>query len=823
MIQLGVKSIQLNAQAQNKDRAIQLVASLLVGNGNMLAAYANSMLQREAVANTYLGNGIAIPHGLPKDRELILQTGIAVVQFPNGVEWNKGEIVYLVVGIAARSDEHLELLANLTDVLDDSTIIKQLAQTNDPMDIVKCLTKSREENAQAHVADDNQDEDFLKSLDIVLNSDGGLHARPATAFVGIAKKYESEIRVRHGNKVANGKSLVSLLKLGANKRVTIRIMVRGRDEDLALQALADAVRSGLEDDAEAGHVIPVQSAESQLKFETPAIAGISSSTGLAIGPIHHFRHEKIVVSVTAQSPDNEEVRLNQAIATAEIQLQNLHNEVKERSGAAHAAIFLAHKEFLSDPDLFETAVANINLGHSAGWAWRDSYCKRAAEVANLDDALLKERANDILDVGRRVLRVLADAIEEAPTAMTEPAILVAEDLSPSDTAKLDPKMVLGICTAVGGPTSHTAIIARSLDIPAIVGAGPAVMDFQDGVLCILDGNGGNLYPNPTDDDLKIAKSAQQDQQSARVAENLSCYEPAITTDGHRVEVVANIGSALEAEQAVNAGGEGVGLLRTEFLFLQRDEPPTEDEQFETYSTMTKALNGLPLIIRTLDIGGDKEVPYLSLPAEDNPFLGVRGIRLCLARLDLFKPQLRAIYRAAMGGPIKIMFPMIATVEELITAKAIAEVVRKEMNANPVEIGMMIEVPSAVMMAPELARHVDFFSVGTNDLTQYVLAMDRLHPSLSRQADALHPAVLRMIDLTVKAAKSAGIWVGVCGGIAGDPKGAAILTGLGVAELSMSIPSIAAVKAKVRKMSFADSEALAKCALACSTAAEVRAL
>ena len=239
--------------------------------------------------------------------------------------------------------------------------------------------------------------------------------------------------------------------------------------------------------------------------------------------------------------------------------------------------------------------------------------------------------------------------------------------------------------------------------------------------------------------------------------------------------------------------------------------------------MTKALNGLPLIIRTLDIGGDKEVPYLSLPAEQNPFLGVRGIRLCLARLDLFKPQLRAIYRAAETGPVKIMFPMIATLEELITARAIAEEVRRELHARPVEIGIMIEVPSAVLMATELAAHADFFSVGTNDLTQYVLAMDRLHPSLARQADALHPAVLRMIDMTVKAATAAGRWVGVCGGIAGDPKGAAILAGLGVTELSMSIPSVAAVKARIRKLSFADVEALAQRALACKTAAEVRAL
>ncbi len=279
----------------------------------------------------------------------------------------------------------------------------------------------------------------------------------------------------------------------------------------------------------------------------------------------------------------------------------------------------------------------------------------------------------------------------------------------------------------------------------------------------------------------------------------------------------------QAAIAVAFGAEGIGLLRSEFLFLQRAEPPSEDEQFVAYSAMTRALNGLPLIIRTLDIGGDKEVPYLSLPAEENPFLGVRGIRLCLARSDLFRPQLRAIYRAAATGPVKIMFPMIATVEELRAARAIAEEVRVELGATVVDIGIMIEVPSAVLMAPELAALADFFSVGTNDLTQYVLAMDRGHPSLARQADALHPAVLRMIDMTVKAATAAGRWVGVCGGMAGDPKGAMILAGLGVTELSMSIPSVAAIKSRLRAQSLVDMQALAKRALACQSAAEVRAL
>jgi multiphosphoryl transfer protein len=323
--------------------------------------------------------------------------------------------------------------------------------------------------------------------------------------------------------------------------------------------------------------------------------------------------------------------------------------------------------------------------------------------------------------------------------------------------------------------------------------------------------------------VEAARAFQADQRRRRNREFESRFQPAILTDGHRVEIVANIGKASEARQAVELGAEGVGLMRTEFLFLNRDAAPTEDEQFEAYAEMARALDGLPLIIRTLDIGGDKVLPYLTLPAEENPFLGVRGIRLCLRRPDLFLPQLRAIYRAASMGTVMIMFPMIATLEEVREAKRVAEQVRQELDAPRIDIGIMIEVPSAVMIADELAQEVEFFSIGTNDLTQYVLAIDRLHPTLGSQVDGLHPAVLRMIDLTVRAADRAGKWVGVCGGIAGDPVGALILTGLGVKELSMSLPSVAAIKAMLRRYASGQAKSFAQQALACATAPEVRRL
>ncbi|MCS6844277.1 MAG: phosphoenolpyruvate--protein phosphotransferase [Caldilineales bacterium] len=817
-MELERRNIKLHARAANKADAIQQAGAILVANEYIKPGYVDSMLSREKVANTFLGNGIAIPHGLPKDRDLILRTGVSVLQLPHGVEWNRGETVHLVIAIAAKSDEHLGILANLTSVLSDEETARHLAHTDDPQDIVDVLTGKRAPRA----APAETLTDFPTYVDLTVRNPTGLHARPATVFATVAKEFASEVRVRHDNKVSNGKSLASLLKLGVERGGVIRVSAQGPDAAAALQALKQAVESGLgEEEAPAEEALPVY--EWEAEPGEVVVPGIPASPGLAIGPLRFVKRSKYVVEATARDADVEKTHLKEAIAAARTQLLDLYAEVKARSGAGQASIFLAHAEFLDDPELLEAVNTQIEAGTSAGWAWQQAIEARVAELKTVGDPLIAGRAVDLSDVGRRVLSFLAHHIEEGPLLPKTPVILLADDLTPSDTASLDPALVLGFCTAAGGPTSHTAIIARALGIPAVVGAGPALLTQPESDMAILDGYRGQLYVSPSPKTLAAAQKAYHAVTAQREAEKLECYLPALTTDGHRVEVVANISRVEEASQAVNAGAEGVGLLRTEFLFQDRTTPPTEEEQYTAYREMLQALNGLPLIIRTLDIGGDKPVPYLNMPAETNPFLGVRGIRLCLARPELFRTQLRAIYRAAQHGPVRIMFPMVATLEELEAAKAHAAEARWEVSGPSVEIGIMVEVPSAVILADQLAEEVDFFSIGTNDLTQYVLAMDRGHPMLGKQADGLHPAVLRMVERTVQAASAAGKWVGVCGGIAGDPKGAVLLVGLGVAELSVSIPAIAAIKAQLRRVSLARAKSLAQQALQCRTAAEVRSL
>lgn len=824
MVTLTNELVAIGKTATDKADAIAQAVDLLTAAGKIDPRYGDSMLGREKVANTFLGNGIAIPHGLPKDRDLILDTAIAVVQLPGGVEWGPGEVARLVVAIAAKSDEHLKVLTNLTDVLGDEAEADRLATTTNPADIVARLTGMA---APAPVAEGPVPEDFAQGFAVVVEGAHGLHARPATTLVDLAKPFNAEIRIRNGAKAGNAKSLISLLNLGAGSGAELYVSADGPQAAEALAALKAAFEAGLEDEDEAAaDAAPAPAAQAtapRVAYEGKTISGISSSPGFAIAPIFQFAREEVAFEIDAPDSAAEKGKLESALQVAWRQLEDLYEEVWKKSGPAKAGIFRAHQEFLDDPEMVGAAQALIVEGRSAAFSWHAVYNDRADILAAMKDAVLAGRAIDLRDVGLRVLRQLGEMKASDARLPAAPCILVADDLTPSDTAQLDPALVLGLITASGGPTSHTSIIARSLDIPAVVGAGGSVLDLATGTAALLDGAQGVLVLAPSEADVARTRTAMKDLSTEREAEKRERYKPAITLDGARVEVVANISDVAEAVAAVEAGGEGVGLLRTEFLFVNRDHAPSEEEQVEIYSAMLDALNGLPIIIRTLDVGGDKEIPYLRMPIEENPFLGERGIRFCLSHEDLFRTQLRAIYRASARGPVRIMFPMIAMLHELDAALRIAEEVRSEIGAAPVEMGIMIEIPSAVMMAPELAARVDFFSIGTNDLTQYALAMDRMHPVLARQADGLHPAVLRLIDQTVRAADAAGIWVGACGGIAADPVGASVLSGLGVRELSVSIPSIAAVKAQLRRQSMAENRDLARRALDCADAASVRAL
>jgi phosphocarrier protein FPr len=819
MIKLSTACVRIGAFATSKIDAIRQVGQVLVEAGHIQPAYIESMLAREELANTFLGNGIAIPHGRPEDRDLIIETGIAILQIPNGVTWNKGETAYLIVGIAARSAEHIDVLRRLTHVLGDANLVKQLCQTNNAADIVEALTGTRPPSPTSSLAD------YEHSVQVVIRNLTGLHVRPATTFVETARRFQARIRIRYGENVTDGKSLLSLLQLGITTGATITISAQGPDAQEALMALKELIDSGIGEETNADTSINhrnIAYRDWEPQHVATTIHGIAAAEGLAIGPIRHYRRTPIVITDHPGDRLSETAALEQAISAARSELERVASEVSRRLGSSRAAIFRAHAELLTDPTLIRETVSRIFDGHSAAWAWQQTIAMRVAQLEKLDDPVLAGRAVDLSDVGQRVLRHLLGLGDMPFISLTEPAILIADDLTPSDTATLDPDNVLGLCTALGGPTSHTAIIARSLGLPAVVAAGSAVLDTADGTPAILDGFRGKLYLQPSESDVETAHALRSGREQEQATAFATRHQPAITRDGVYIEVAANVNRVADAVRAIETGADGVGLMRTEFLFLERDHAPDEEEQYQAYRAMVETMAGRPLIIRTLDIGGDKEAPYLNIPREDNSFLGIRGLRLCLRRPDLFEPQLRAIYRAAMHGPLKLMFPMVATLEEVQQAKAIAERIR-ELNAPPIEIGIMVEVPSAAILADVLAKEVDFFSIGTNDLTQYVLAMDRLHPELARQADSLHPAVLRMIARTVEGAASAGRWVGVCGGIASDPLGAAILVGLGVQELSVSIPSVATIKAHLRGLNTVELRDLAQRALACRNAAEVRAL
>jgi phosphoenolpyruvate-protein phosphotransferase len=560
------------------------------------------------------------------------------------------------------------------------------------------------------------------------------------------------------------------------------------------------------------------------------LAGIAASPGIALGPA--FVHRPTDLAIPRQPADDpaaEWSRYQAAVAEARQALAGLRQKAVAEVGEAEAAIFDAHQMILRDPDLEDELRAEMEGRASAEAAVQTVFQRTAEAFAAMDDALFRERAADFADVRQRLLRVLLGVHDDSLAALDRPVIIVAQDLLPSDTAQMNKAMVRGFCTAAGGPMSHTAILARNLGLPAVVGAGVEVMKIANETPLIVDGTEGVILAEASEVERKDYERRAITSAAARASAEARAHEPAITRDGRRVEIVANIGLPGEEAGALKAGAEGIGLLRTEFLFVDRRTAPTEDEQYHAYRPILETMGPRPVVARTLDIGGDKPAAFLSMPHEDNPFLGWRAIRIGLARPELLKTQLRALLRAGRGCHLKIMFPMVATVEEMRGARALAEEARAELRergepfAEAVEIGMMVEIPSAALIAEQFTPHVDFLSIGSNDLTQYTLAADRGNPAVAALFDSLHPAVLRLVDNVIRAARAADVWVGMCGEMAGDPGAIPILLGLGLDEFSMGAAAIPSAKALIRTWSLAEAQALAREALALPTASAVRAL
>lgn len=538
------------------------------------------------------------------------------------------------------------------------------------------------------------------------------------------------------------------------------------------------------------------------------ITGIAASPGIAIAKAFILKNpdltfeRKNISDIAAENG-----RFDAALETSKSELEAIKNKAEQELGKDKADIFAAHLLVLSDPELVVAVKNKIeNEKLSAESALDDVANMFISMFENMDNEYMKERAADIRDVTKRIMSHLLGLAFESPAGISEEVVIIAEDLTPSDTAQLNRQFVKGFATDIGGRTSHSAIMSRSMEIPAIVGTKNVMEQAEQDQLVIIDGNAGEVILNPSEEECKLyeLKRTEFEQQKAEWEKLVN--EKTLTQDGHHVELAANIGNPEDVTGVLNNGAEGIGLYRTEFLYMGRDHFPTEDEQFDAYKTVLEKMDGKPVVIRTLDIGGDKELSYMNLPKEMNPFLGFRAIRLCLEEQEIFRTQLRALLRASIYGQLKIMFPMIATIDELRQAKSVLQEEKEQLIqkgtkvSDTIEVGMMVEIPSTAVMADIFAKEVDFFSIGTNDLIQYTMAADRMNERVSYLYQPYNPAILRLVNNVIEAAHKEGKWAGMCGEMAGDEIAIPLLLSLGLDEFSMSASSVLPARSQMSKLS-----------------------
>lgn len=664
----------------------------------------------------------------------------------------------------------------------------------------------------------------------------GIHARPAGLIAEAAKSGTAEVIIRMGDRKASAASPVGLMLLGAQHNDELTIEAKGTDGAEVANRIAQLIGGPLAEAAASSSAAEVTAAPEAVtspvaasaaaSADAPAlwgpgvaktIEGTTASTGLAAGTSVRITSEDFEVSETGADVEQEIKELRAALKTA---AADISAKIAASKGQ-QAEILTAHLSFVEDPDLRDAAWTLIRDGKSAGYAWKTAIDRQVAALRKLGNPVLAERASDLEDVRRRVLAILLGVAGSA-TVLPENAIIFAADLLPSQFADLDLTKVVGIVLAYAGPTAHVSILAASKGIPAVVAAGVGVLCVPDGQPVILDADLGTVRINPPETDLADIRAAVIRRRERVAANRAATQDDCYTADGKRIEVVANLGGPADVAVALEGGAEGCGLMRSEFLFLNRTSAPSEDEQFAQYQAIADGLKGRPLIIRTLDAGADKDVPYAHLPKEENPALGMRGVRMSLWQPELLRTQIRALLRVKPYGQTKILLPMIATIADLRDVrKAIDEEMKALGRTAPIEVGIMVEVPSAALISKTLAAEADFLSVGTNDLSQYTLAIDRVNPRLAKQLDPFHPAVLRLIKLAAEGAEAHGRWVGVCGSLASFPLAAPVLIGLGVTELSATAGSIAEIKAMVRTLDMNKCKAVAEAALALESGEAVR--
>jgi multiphosphoryl transfer protein len=826
-----------------------MVGLVIVSHSRALAEALVGLLHQ--VASPTLS--IAIAAGIGDDRREFGTDAVEIMDAIQSVYSEDGVLVLMDLGSAVLSAKlALDLLpTERTDkicfcgaplVEGAVAAAVQIGLTNDLDAICReanaALAPKREQlggesdESSAPLSVPNESSEFIT---LTLTNLHGLHARPAAKFVQTAARFMANVTVTdlsNGKGPVSARSLNAIATLGAIENHQIRISASGEEAKLVLSALKVLIEDNF---GEPPAILPVEEQPleiSKMIDESGAQKAVPISEGFALAPLYKYQASRPSVPThPAENPEVEWTQLQSALESTSREITLLARRMKQSIGSNEGAIFDAHLLILQDPDLIKAARAGIDERHeNAAFAWNAAITAVAESYRVLDDPYLQTRAADVEDVGTQVLFAMADKSARSLLTFDEPVILYAADLTPTETSQLDMQMVRGIITAGGGPTSHSAILSRALGIPAVAGVGTLLERQPSGTLIGIDGFIGEIWLEPAAEVQSQLRASRVDWLAGREKLLQTSQQLAVTKDNHRVEVFANIGGVNDARAAVKNGAEGVGLLRTEFLFLTRETAPSEEEQFLLLHDIFETMGDQrPVTTRTLDVGGDKELPYIQLPEEPNPFLGVRALRLSLTRPDLFLTQIRAILRAANGFPCRIMFPMVADVEEIRKARTWVEKAHDELqgedkpHAWPVELGIMVEIPSAALLAPVLANEVDFFSIGTNDLTQYTLAAERGNPALSHLADGLHPAVLKLIGQVVEASHQAGKWTGICGELGGDPEATAILVGLGVDELSLNPAGIPRIKSIIRDLTVETAHPLASQALQCKTSAEVRQL